>query len=84
MQHIYGKSHEPHDQQAVMDGIVTFIEAFRGSHAYGPSYQEIGASVGLRSKSDVHRYVHMLRGRGLVQWDEGVHRTIRLTEGASL
>lgn len=79
---VYGRVHERHDEQAVMDGILTFVETFRAGHAYGPSYQEIAESVGIRSKSDVHRYVHRLRRRGLIDWDDGIARTIRVTEAA--
>jgi len=76
---VYGEPREPHDQQAILDGILTFVDNFRLTHAYGPSYREIGDGVGLRSKSDVHRYMHLLRRRYLIEWDDGIARSVRVT-----
>jgi SOS-response transcriptional repressor LexA len=72
------RAHEAIDEEAVMSGIVAFIETYRAEHAYGPTYREIGAAVGLRSSSDVHRFVHRLVRQKHIAIDSGVSRSIRL------
>lgn len=44
-----------------------FIRSFIDKEGYGPSYQEIQEALGLGSKSEVHRLVHGLKERGLIE-----------------
>jgi repressor LexA len=50
-------------QKLVYDFIQTFIK-MRG---FSPSYFEIAQGLGMKSKSNIHRHVHCLRERGLIQ-----------------
>ena len=54
--------------------IVDFI---RGNK-YSPSYEEIKQLSNLRSKSEVHRYVHQLVRRGWLRFGYGRNRSISI------
>lgn len=44
-----------------------FIRSFIDKEGYGPSYQEIGEALGITSRSSIHRIVHGLKERGLIE-----------------
>jgi len=44
-----------------------FIRSFIDKEGYGPSYQEIGEALGITSRSSIHRLVHGLKERGLIE-----------------
>ena len=43
---------------------LAIIKDFMTSNGYAPSYEEIKQLNGMRSKSNVHAYVHHLKKRG--------------------
>lgn len=43
-----------------------------------PSYAELGAALGLKSRGNVHALLHRMRERGLVEFEEGRARSIRI------
>ena len=45
---------------------------------FSPSYEEIKQLAGLRSKSEVHRYVHNLEARGWIKRGNGRNRSISI------
>ena len=47
-----------------MKKILHEIQAFSESNGYSPSYEELKQLIGLKSKSNIHRYVHTLKKRG--------------------
>lgn len=53
-------------------------------NGYSPSTDEIGAKVGVSSKSTVNGTLKRLKARGLVSYLEGQPRTIRVTPGGTL
>lgn len=57
--------------------IVAFVEDYIRDHGYGPSYDEIGAGVGLHSKSAVRHHLVALGRDGLLAWETGVARSVR-------
>jgi DNA-binding MarR family transcriptional regulator len=60
--------------------VVVAIRRARNLHpAYGPSMAEIATAIGS-TKTDVYQKLMRLRRDGLVTWDSGVARSIRLTE----
>lgn len=59
-----------------------FIEQYRGSHDFGPSYEEIAEGLGVVSKSNVHRLVHSLSRLGRVTVGDGAQRSIELVRAA--
>jgi len=64
-------------QLLVYKEIVDFI---RGNK-YSPSYEEIKQLANLRSKSEVHRYVHQLERRGWIRLGYGRNRSISIVGG---
>jgi DNA-binding MarR family transcriptional regulator len=60
--------------------VVVAIRRARNLHpTYGPSMAEIATAIGS-TKTDVYQKLMRLRRDGLVTWDSGVARSIRLTK----
>lgn len=55
-----------------------FIRQYVTENACAPSYEEIGAGIGLRSKSGVMRLVNGLKERGHVRHEPGMARTLEV------
>ena len=64
-------------QLDVYKEIVNFIKG----NIYSPSYEEIKQLAKLRSKSEVHRYVHQLIRRGWIRFGHGRNRSISIVGG---
>ncbi len=45
---------------------------------FPPSVREIGERIGCKGIANVHRALDDLRDEGIVHWEDGRHRTIRL------
>lgn len=45
-----------------------------------PSYLELQADLGLSSKSAVHRLLNTMKDRGLIEFEYGRHRSIRIVD----
>ncbi len=58
--------------------VLSFIQRYIFEHDSSPSYAEIGAAVGIASKSNVHRMVRALAERGAIDFLPGRNRSIRL------
>lgn len=64
------------EQRAVMKA----IRRARNLHpAYGPSISELATALGV-NKTDVYQKLMRLRRDGLVEWEDRIARSIRLTE----
>lgn len=64
------------EQRVVLDA----IHRARNLHpAYGPSIKELAGVCGV-TQTDVYQKLMRLRRDGLVTWDEGVARSIRLVD----
>jgi SOS-response transcriptional repressor LexA len=46
--------------------VLDFIKAYTRLHGVSPSYEVIARSLGLRSKSNIHRIVHRLKDDGFL------------------
>lgn len=46
--------------------MLDFIKAYTRLHGVSPSYEVIARSLGLRSKSNIHRIVHRLKDDGFL------------------
>lgn len=55
-----------------------FIRSFIDEKGYGPSYQEISEALGITSRSSIHRLVHGLRERGVIELIPNRKRCIAL------
>ena len=59
-------------QKKMYDVIVNFIKA----NKYSPSYEELKQLCGLRSKSNVHRIIHLLVKRHWLGKQNGANRSL--------
>ena len=59
-------------QRKMYDVIVNFIK----TNEYSPSYEELKQLCGLRSKSNVHRCVHLLVRRHWIGKQNGANRSL--------
>lgn len=57
-----------------------FIRQHWDEHGYGPSYEVIALSMGMRSKSGVHRIVKAMVDGGLLERGFGKKRNVRVVE----
>ena len=46
--------------------VLDFIKAYTRMHGVSPSYEVIAKSLGLKSKSNIHRIVHRLKDDGFI------------------
>lgn len=60
--------------------IKEFIVSYMQEHGYSPTFAEIGAAVGLKSKSSVSAHIKRMLETGMIQTDAefGVPRAIRI------
>ncbi len=61
-------------QSEVFDFIMRHVR----ENGYAPSIREICTALGLRSTSTVHYHLTALAKRGLIQWEGGKNRAIRV------
>ena len=52
------------------------IQAFIDANGYSPSYEELKQLNGMKSKSNVHSYVHALKKRGYIDFIAYSNRSI--------
>ena len=61
-------------EKMVFDYLVQTIS----DNGYAPSVRDIGASLGIKSTSSVHLYLHNLESKGYIEQDANKKRTIRI------
>ena len=61
-------------EKVVFDYLVQYIE----ENGYAPSVRDIVASLGIKSTSSVHLYLHNLEAKGFIEQDPGKKRTLRI------
>lgn len=61
-------------EQLVFDYLVKTIN----ENGYAPSVRDIAASLGIKSTSSVHLYLHNLETKGFIEQDAGKKRTLRV------
>jgi len=61
-------------EKMVFDYLVQTIN----ENGYAPSVRDIGASLGIKSTSSVHLYLHNLEAKGFIEQDAGKKRTLRI------
>ncbi len=70
----------PPRQQDVINAILQLTN----EHGYPPTLAELAAALGLKNRMTVHQHVAALKRKGLVNWESGLNRSLRvLTEGLS-
>jgi SOS-response transcriptional repressor LexA len=61
-------------QQKILD----FIVLHNKDKGYPPTVREITKAVGLQSPSTTHGHLERLRDSGVITWENGTVRTIKL------
>ena len=61
-------------EKLVFDYLVNSIN----ENGYAPSVRDIGTSLGIKSTSSVHLYLHNLEKKGFIEQDAGKKRTLRI------
>lgn len=73
------------DREPVDERVLVAIAEYQVERGYSPSLRDIAERAGLSSTSVVSGHLRQLRQRGLVRFEPGLVRTIRLTgEGLRL
>ncbi len=68
----------PARQQDVLNLIVKLSD----EHGYPPTLAELATALGLKNRMTVHQHVAALKKKGLVHWEPGLNRSLRvLAEG---
>lgn len=68
----------PARQQDVLNLIVKLSD----EHGYPPTLAELANAMGLKNRMTVHQHVAALKKKGLVHWEPGLNRSLRvLAEG---
>ena len=60
--------------------IFEFIKAYMKIHGVAPSYSVIAKGIGLKSKSNVHRIIHVLQDEGLLTVKPHKFNSIRIVK----
>lgn len=63
------------------DEILNYIKKFVGKYHYSPTVREIAKNSRLSSSSTVLIYLNKLKNKGLIDWEAGRPRTIKILEG---
>lgn len=62
--------------------VLVYIAKYKTAHdGNSPSVREITCGVGLSSTSVTTYYLRLLERAGMIEWDQGLARTIRLVTG---
>jgi len=67
-------------KQAVL---LDFIKGFVADKGHSPSFEEMADAIGTKAKSNVHRYLEGLEGRGLIRRVHGFKRSVEVLDEKS-
>ena len=62
------------------DSILGYLERYIAEHGYSPSIREIAQFCDVKSLSSIAHHLRALNYAGLIHWETGRSRTIRLTK----
>lgn len=58
--------------------VIRLIAELTAENGYPPTLAELAKALGLRNRMTVHQHVVALKKKGLVQWEPGLNRSLRL------
>ena len=62
--------------------VINLIVKLSDEHGYPPTLAELASALGLKNRMTVHQHVAALKKKGLVHWEPGLNRSLRvLAEG---
>lgn len=64
------------------DEVLRFIESYWEKNGYAPSYRDICTALGFKSPATVGYYLRKMREQGLVEYEDRIPRTLRVTPWA--
>lgn len=59
--------------------VIRLIISLTQEHGYPPSLADLADGLGLRNRMTVHQHVTALKKKGMVQWEPGLNRSLRLS-----
>jgi len=60
--------------------VLDFINMYIKMKGFPPSYMDIATGLNLRSKSNIHRLVHDLKGKGLLEVKPYMVRSLKVID----
>jgi repressor LexA len=60
--------------------VLDFIELYIKMKGFPPSYMDIATGLNLKSKSNIHRLVHDLKDKGLLQIKPHMVRSLKVVD----
>jgi SOS-response transcriptional repressor LexA len=60
--------------------VLSLIVELTDEHGYPPTLAELATAMGLRNRMTVHQHVVALKGKGLVRWEPGLNRSLRVIQ----
>lgn len=64
--------------------VVRLIKELTDEHGYPPTLAELARAMGLKNRMTVHQHVAALKKKGVVRWEPGLNRSLRLADHADL
>ncbi len=64
--------------------VLRLIVALTQEHNYPPTLAELAKALGLKNRMTVHQHVVALKKKGLVQWEPGLNRSLRVLNSIEL
>lgn len=61
--------------------VLKLITSLTEQQGYPPTLAELAQAMGLRNRMTVHQHVAALKKKGLVQWEPGLNRSLRVIGG---
>lgn len=63
--------------------VLRLITSLTEQQGYPPTLAELAQALGLKNRMTVHQHVAALKKKGLVQWEPGLNRSLRVISGQS-
>ena len=67
-------------QRALLD----FIAAYQAQHRFSPSFDEMAAAIGVKSKSNIHTMITQLKAQRRLTSVPGSHRSVEIVTSRDL
>jgi repressor LexA len=64
--------------------VLSLIVQLTDEHGYPPTLAELAKAMGLRNRMTVHQHVVALKKKGLVRWEPGLNRSLRVLSDESM
>jgi repressor LexA len=58
--------------------VLRWIVRLTDEHGYPPTLAELAAALGLRNRMTVHQHVAALKKKGMVHWEPGLNRSLKV------